>query len=136
MLKFLITMFTAVVFLAGCTGGEEAKEPVAADDKPPTIPDIPGDSGESAEKPAGTGQAGEVAEKSQPNVEAARASQPTAGEPGTVNSGALNVRSGPGMKYEVVRVLQKGEKVTLSDCGAVWCKIADGQYVSRRFINN
>lgn len=136
MLKLSVVMFTALVFLAGCTGGEEAKEPVAPDNQPPTIPDIPGDSGESAEKPAGAGQAGEVSEKSQPNVEAAREVQSAGAEAGTVNSGALNVRSGPGMKFEVVKVLQKGETVSLTECGAVWCKIGEGQYVSKRFVNN
>lgn len=131
MLKFFAPMFTAVVLFTACTGGEGAKEPVTPDDSAPPIPDIPGQSGESAEKPAGEGEAGEVAEKSQPNVGGA---QGVSGGTHTVNSGALNVRSGPGMKFDVVKVLQKGTTVTLSECGPVWCKIGEGEYVSKKFV--
>jgi hypothetical protein len=31
--------------------------------------------------------------------------------------------------------LQKGEAVTATDCGVVWCKIGEGQYVSKKFLN-
>jgi uncharacterized protein YraI len=50
-----------------------------------------------------------------------------------------NVRSGPGIGYAVVDVLEKGEYVIVKDCGANWCLIGhignDG-YVSRSLIYN
>ena len=53
--------------------------------------------------------------------------------PGIANVNA-NVRSGPGLGYRVVDVLEKGEYVIVKDCGANWCLIShigkDG-YVSR-----
>lgn len=139
MLKFLTSLFVVGLLLGGCTdGNDKASEPVAKDDTPPTIPDMPGESGESSAKPAGAGEAGTAelpqTEKSQPNVEAAKSSASSTDGTGTVKTGALNVRSGPGMKHEVVKVLRSGEKVTLTDCGVVWCKIGENEYVSKRFV--
>lgn len=138
MLKFWASMFAVSLFVAGCTdGNESATEPVGKEEAPPSIPDMPGDSGETTAKPAGAGEAGELpaAEKSQPNVEAANRKSPTAAvESGAVRTGALNVRSGPGMKHSVVRVLQSGEKVKLTNCGTVWCQIGESEYVSKRFV--
>ena len=137
MLRVLACVAVAGFFLTGCTGSDTAAtEPVTNDQGSPTIPDTPGESGESTEKPAGAGEAGATlpaTEKSQPNVEVAnRSALPAAG---TVNSGALNVRSGPGMKFGVVRILKKGEAVNATECGVVWCKIGDGQFVSKKFLN-
>ncbi len=137
MMKVLAFVAAVGFFLTGCTGGDTApSEPVANDQAAPSIPDSPGESGESTEKPAGAGEAGATlpaTEKSQPNVEAANRSAPPAA--GTVNSGALNVRSGPGMKFEVLRVLKKGEAVNATECGIVWCKIGEGQFVSKKYLN-
>ena len=50
-----------------------------------------------------------------------------------------NVRSGPGLGYRVVDVLEKGEYVIVKDCGASWCTIShignDG-YVARTLLFN
>ena len=58
--------------------------------------------------------------------------------PGIANVNA-NVRSGPGLGYRVVDVLEAGEYVIVKDCGANWCLIShignDG-YVSRGLIFN
>lgn len=139
MKNFFAFVVAVGIILTGCTdGGSAPTEPVANDQSTPSIPDSPGESGESAEKPAGAGEAGTkdlpATEKSQPNLEAAKGSAASTAA-GTVNSGALNVRSGPGMKFEVIKVLQKGESVTATDCGVVWCKIGEGQYVSKKFLN-
>jgi hypothetical protein len=137
MLKVLASMITVGLLAIGCTGGNDgASEPVGPDETPPAIPDAPGESGESAEKPAGAGEAGTdelpETEKSKPNIDAAKG----AAGSGTVDTGALNVRSGPGMKHDVVKVLMRGEKVSVSECGDVWCKIGEGQYVSKKFLAN
>ena len=51
----------------------------------------------------------------------------------------VNVRSGPGLGYRVVDVLEKGEYVIVKDCGASWCLIShignDG-YVARTLLFN
>jgi uncharacterized protein YraI len=51
----------------------------------------------------------------------------------------VNVRSGPGLGYRVVDVLEKGEYVIVKDCGASWCTIShignDG-YVARTLLFN
>ncbi len=151
--------------VAACTGdgGGGAAEPVkqAADEKNPSIPDVPGDSGEAKEKPAGTGQAGSaeavppLTETSQPNAEAAKkapetskdktrtpkvdvgsAAEPIAIKSGeaTVKTGLLNVRSGPGMKSPVTKSLKKGEKVTVKECKGRWCQIGENEYVGGRFL--
>ncbi len=50
-----------------------------------------------------------------------------------------NVRSGPGLGYRVVDVLEKGEYVIVKECGASWCLIGhignDG-YVARTLLFN
>jgi hypothetical protein len=120
-------------FLTGCTGGDSVPTEPVTNESAPSIPDSPGESGESAEKPAGTGEAGTAlpaSEKSQPNVDAASKVE----APGTTSS-VVNVRSGPGMKFEVVKVLKKGEAVNVTECGVVWCKIGDRQYIAKRFLN-
>ena len=134
MMKVFACVAAVGFFLTGCTGGDSAPtEPVANDQATPSIPDSPGESGESAEKPAGAGEAGTAlpaTEKSQPNVDAAS----KAGAAGTTNS-FVNVRSGPGMRFEIVKVLKKGEAVNATDCGVVWCKIGEGQYIAKKFLN-
>ena len=58
--------------------------------------------------------------------------------PGIANVNA-NVRSGAGLGYRVVDVLEKGEYVIVKDCGANWCLIGhignDG-YVARTLLHN
>jgi hypothetical protein len=133
MMKVFACVAAVGFFLTGCTGGDSAPTEPVANEATPSNPDSPGESGESAEKPAGAGEAGgalPATEKSQPNVDAASRS----GAPGTTNA-YVNVRSGPGMKFEVLRVLKKGEAVNATDCGAVWCKIGEGQFIAKKFLN-
>ena len=58
--------------------------------------------------------------------------------PGIANVNA-NVRSGPGLGYRVLDVLEQGEYVIVKDCGANWCLIShignDG-YVARTLLFN
>ena len=52
---------------------------------------------------------------------------------------ALNVRSGPGIRYRAVDVLDRGERVQVERCQSGWCRIrhdgADG-WVSARYLSN
>lgn len=120
--------------LSACAGDDVApKEPV--NDTPTIVPDAPGDAGETAEKPAGAGQAGgeatpEKAEAGKPV--AAPAS--TAGGEKTVIPGALNVRSAGSMTGAVVRTLPKGAKVQVQSCEKGWCKIGENEFVGARHL--
>lgn len=119
-----------VLTLTACAGDDAApKEPV--DEASPVIPDSPGDGGETAEKPAGAGQAGAAAEagaKPAAKVEAV----PAAPGERTVATGALNVRSGASMTSSVVRVLKGGERVKPVSCEKGWCKLAEGEFVGEK----
>lgn len=132
-MKVFACVATVGFILIGCTGGDTAPTEPVINEATPSIPDSPGESGESAEKPAGSGEAGgalSAKENGQSNVDSASRS----GASGTTNS-FVNVRSGPGMKFEVVKVLKKGEAIKATDCGAVWCKIGEDQYVAKKFLN-
>ena len=67
----------------------------------------------------------------------------TVPEPAEIVEGAeyqtrlwLNVRKGPGMKFEVVRVLNKGEKVkALGRENLIWVKIGENEYVSSKHLD-
>lgn len=113
-----------VMALTACAGDDAApKEPV--EEGTPAIPDTPG--GEAAEKPAGAGQAGEA------KAPAAKAeAAPAAPGERTVATGALNVRSAPGMSSNVVRVLKGGERVKPISCEKGWCKLAEGEFVGEK----
>lgn len=130
-----------------CSGDEDQKpkEPVAAEQKVPDQPGMPAaPSGESeAAKPAGEGQA---AAEAAPAAAAAAAepeksvapteAMPAASSQGdmVVKSGALNVRQSPGTKSPVVRQLKRGEHVAPVSCEKGWCKLAEGEYVSKKFL--
>jgi uncharacterized protein YgiM (DUF1202 family) len=131
--KLLMSIALVALGAWSCAGDEAApKEPVA--DASPAIPDSPGDAGETAEKAAGDAGTKEMVEKSQPNTKAAAAAGDVTGDM-YVASGALNVRSGPGMKFPSVRTANKGEKVTVSGCEGVWCAIGEKEYVSKTFLS-
>jgi uncharacterized protein YgiM (DUF1202 family) len=53
-----------------------------------------------------------------------------------VTAGGLNVRSGPGTKHKSLRVLKKGTKVSVESCSGNWCRIGDGEFVSKKFLSN
>ncbi len=131
-----MAMIAAVFLLGACTGDDAApQEPVQAGET--AVPDAPG--GETAEKPAGEGEAGALpAKEKSTSPAAAVAAAAREGEGGdgpmVVTSGALSVRSGGGMKHPVVRTIQKGEKVDAKNCGSVWCEIGPNEFVSKKFL--
>jgi uncharacterized protein YraI len=50
----------------------------------------------------------------------------------------LNLRSGPGLRYDVIGAVPAGSDVRVMNCAGSWCRVAwnDTQgYVSRRFIS-
>ena len=50
----------------------------------------------------------------------------------------LNLRSGPGLRYDVIGAVPAGSDVRVMNCVGSWCRVAwnDTQgYVSRRFIS-
>jgi uncharacterized protein YgiM (DUF1202 family) len=95
---------------------------------------MPGVSGESDQKPAG---------KSQADIPDASGNK---GKPGTMKVGAggkevlyvqtyfLNVRSGPGMEYEVIDSIKKGEAVTVLEESLGWVKMGEKRYVGRKHL--
>ena len=50
-----------------------------------------------------------------------------------VPAGSLNLRSGAGMQYKVIRVLREGERLTVLSAGA-WLKVTD-EHGARGYIN-
>lgn len=52
---------------------------------------------------------------------------------GTVTASALNVRSGAGTNYKIVKSIPKGSKITILSTSESWYKIADG-YVSKQYV--
>ena len=51
----------------------------------------------------------------------------------TVTASYLNVRSGPGISYPVMKVLRFGDKVSVLDSVSGWAKI-DGGWVSEDWL--
>lgn len=45
----------------------------------------------------------------------------------------LNVRSGPGTRYQVVGSLQAGQRVDVGQCASGWCRVGRG-YASARYL--
>ncbi len=51
----------------------------------------------------------------------------------------VNVRTGPGLGFHIVDVLEKGEYVIVKECGAAWCRIdhiGNDGYVARTLLFN
>jgi uncharacterized protein YgiM (DUF1202 family) len=125
-----VLLAIAVLMMWSCADKPATSEPVAATDDGGKLPDSPGD-GETAAKAAGEGQAGTPAAK-----DAKAAPKTAAAEPEIafiVVSGALNVRSGAGMKSPVVRIVKKGETVTAT-CSKGWCELRPGEFAARKFL--
>lgn len=51
-----------------------------------------------------------------------------------VTTGNLNVRSGPGINYKIVKVLKTGTKVTSTKVTGKWHQIGSGQWVSGLYL--
>jgi uncharacterized protein YgiM (DUF1202 family) len=117
-----------------CSGDEPAAEEPVAPTEEAKVPDSPGDAGQTAEKPAGEGDATAEAPAPVEKSTSPEVKETGVGSEMTVTAGALNVRSGPGMSHGVVRVLKKGEKVNASDCGKGWCKIGEGEYAGAKYL--
>lgn len=122
-----------------CSGDDKAAEEPVAPTEEAKIPDSPGDAGTTAEKPAGEGAAATTeepapVEKSTSPATAEVKETGTGGGEMTVTAGALNVRSGAGMKNGVVRVLKRGEKVSTAGCTKGWCKLSEGEYASAKYL--
>lgn len=52
----------------------------------------------------------------------------------TVTANKLNVRKGPGLTYEAVKILKKGDKVTVFKTQDGWANIGNSEWVSMSFI--
>lgn len=52
----------------------------------------------------------------------------------TVTAGRLNVRKGPGMNYDIIKVITSGTKVKVYETKNGWCRIGDNQWVSGQWV--
>lgn len=124
--------FAMILALSACADdGPGPQETVVSDGETPAIPDVPGDAGETAPKPAGQGQAGVVASDTQAAAPS-QASPAAAMDEKTVKPGAVNVRSGPGMDQAVIRTLPQGAKVQVRSCARGWCQVGENEYIGAR----
>ncbi len=137
----MILRLCAVLMLMltwSCSGDEKAAEEPVKPAEEAKIPDSPGDAAaaQPAEAPPAETAAEPPAEveKSTSPGEVKEVGTPAAGGDMTVTAGALNVRSGAGMKNGVVRVLKKGEKVATQGCAKGWCKLGEGEYASAKYL--
>jgi uncharacterized protein YgiM (DUF1202 family) len=144
--------------VVACSDEEPAQEPVAGETAP-AVPDAPGgDMGEAAAKPGEPGGAPEGAPADMGGAPADTDGGAPMGDTGSttsapagsaagdvggggggsmvVTAGGLNVRSGPGTKHKSLRVLKKGTKVSVESCSGNWCRIGDGEFVSKKFLSN
>lgn len=80
-----------------------------------------------APKPANTVNSNSVP-KSEPKVEPPKTNFKT------VTAGKLNVRSGPGMNFESVKILTKGTTVNVIEVKGEWARINTDQWVNTKFI--
>ena len=129
--------FLAVGFLPlNCATSNTAPEASTAEiNKGKMVPDAPGEAGETGPKsdmpqtdPTKPGGGAKTAKTS--------ANAATNGEM-TVNFDWVNVRKGPGMKFEVVRMIKKGTKVGVTGKeNGIWSKIGESEYVTDKFLSN
>ncbi len=115
--------------MSACTNGKSAgsSEVVAPDNDAIKVPDAPGVAGTTPDKIAGEGTAAPQAALQSPDKKEKLATTAT-------TSSELNVRKGPGMSQEVVRILKKGEKVQILTCKSSWCQISEGEFVGEKFL--
>ena len=127
MLRSFVCVAVMALPVVACSGDPAPTDPVVAGDA--AIPDAPGSSGETTEKPAGEGQAGEAAA-----VAAPKKAEASASDEKIVAAGALNVRNAPTMTGAVVRTLSKGAKVQATNCAKGWCQIGEGEFVGAKHL--
>ena len=72
--------------------------------------------------------------KSEPAVNAAKEAVPATVAAFVVKSKQLNVRKGPSTEEPVVRKLSAGDQVEALSCEKSWCKIAESEFVSEKFL--
>jgi uncharacterized protein YgiM (DUF1202 family) len=54
---------------------------------------------------------------------------------GVITTNDLNVRSGPGVKFEILEKLKKGSEVTVLEESKGFLRISDGdQWVSKQYV--
>jgi len=119
----------AVFAMLSCAGSQStADEPVQAT----AVPDAPGM--ESGESPAPDSDPGTAPAESEPKMQESQA--PAAGQQAmmVVEPSHLNVRQGPGMSHDVVRVILQGETVSILGQEGLWAQIGENEYVSTRFL--
>ena len=58
------------------------------------------------------------------------------GETGYVRTAVLRVRSGPGTSHGTVRYILFNQQVNILEKTNHWAKIADGEYVSHKYLSN
>lgn len=150
-LRWIAVLMLPLAVVA-CSDEQPAQEPVAGETAP-AVPDAPGgDMGEAAAKPGEPGAAPEAApadmgdapaetagEAPVGDTESTKPASNAAGDVGgsmVVTAGGLNVRSGPGTKHKSVRVLQKGTKISVESCSGNWCRIGEGEFVSKKYLSN
>ncbi|MEN9834016.1 MAG: Bacterial domain [Pseudomonadota bacterium] len=131
-----LSLLLSLILPWSCSNDDQAaKEPVSAEAK---APDAPGaDSGEGVAKPAGVGSVDAAAagtEKSEPATDIAKDAVPSPVVAFTVKPKQLNVRKGPSTDEPVVRKLNQGDTVEALSCEKSWCKIAETEFVSERFL--
>ncbi len=139
----MILRLCAVLMLMlpwSCSGDDKAAEEPVKPTEEAKIPDSPGgEAGTTDEKPAGDGVAATeepaaVEKSTSPAAEVKEVGTGDGGGDMTVTAGALNVRSGAGMKNGVVRVLKRGEKVTTAGCTKGWCKLGEAEFASAKYL--
>lgn len=139
-----ILLAAATMWLTyGCTDDSAPQEPVAAtDEAKPPVPDQPGgNSGETKDKPAGEGAAGQAAAPAAPAPAPEKSVPPpapavAAGSTMMVNIAFLNVRKGPSMKDEKLRIVKQGDKLQVQGCKLGWCQIGAAEYVGQKFLQD
>ena len=139
-MRLRFAFLSCVILAWSCSNDNQpAKEAVGVEsvDK---VPDAPG-TGDAPNKTNAEGAREDVnklasapAEKSEPAIEAARdAGQGSVGN-FVVKAHQLNVRKGPSLEDSVIRKLNGGDKVAALSCEKGWCKIAEGEFVSEKYL--
>lgn len=130
--RWIVGLFIAILYF-GCSDGKETTEPVVSDTNTTSVPDSPGSNDKSVQDgatpgevpPQSSDQAGGITNDSAKSNASLM----------TVTSGGLNVRGGPGMQHAPVRVLPKGSKISVESCTGNWCRISEGEFVSKKFLS-
>ena len=128
-----LTLILIAVNWNGCAATSPESVPSNAEiNKGKMLPDAPGEAGEAAPK-GDRPQSDPSAPGAKKSTDTAKA--PAAGEM-TINFDWVNVRSGPGMKFDVVKKIKKGTKVQVSgNENGIWSKIGEKEYVADKYVS-